>query len=113
MRKREAMTAEQILELDTEAMSLQEMVAKLDHSITKDPMAFGEAVYLLRRQHEIDTGIPMEEDYFGEQEAELKRFGCTRMSQRIDEDDLSGNDAEADDEPSADNDGGNGEHEED
>ena len=41
------------------------------------PVPAGETVYLsasqeLRRRHEIDTGIPMEEDCFGEQEAEMK-----------------------------------------
>ena len=67
------MTADEILKLDTEKLSLKEMVDMLDDSITKDPMSFGEAVYRLRRRHEIDSGIPMEEDYFGEQEAEMVR----------------------------------------
>ena len=67
------MTADEILKLDTEKMSLNKMVGMLDSNITRDPALFGEEVYKLRRRHEIDTGIPMEEDCFGEQEAEMKR----------------------------------------
>ena len=85
------MTADEILKLDTEKMSLNKMVGMLDSNITRNPALFGEEVYKLRRRHEIDTGIPMEEDCFGEQEAEMKRSLGLRF-----EDDEGGDDSEGD-----------------
>lgn len=67
------MTADEILKTDTAKKSLNELVNMLDGEIFADPELFGEEVYKLRVRKEEETGIPMEEDAFGRQEAELKR----------------------------------------
>ena len=67
------MTADEILKTDTTKKSLNELVNLLDEAIFDDPGRFGEEVYKLRRRKEEETGVPMEEDAFGIQEAEMKR----------------------------------------
>ena len=67
------MTADEILKTDTSKKSLCELVNLLDGEIFDDPDRFGDEVYKLRRRKEAETGVPMEEDAFGVQEAELMR----------------------------------------
>ena len=66
------MTADEILKTDTSKKNICELVDMLDSEIFDDPERFGEEVYKLRVRKEEETGIPMEEDAFGRQEAELK-----------------------------------------
>jgi len=67
------MTADEILKTDTSKKNICELVDMLDSEIFDDPERFGEEVYKLRVRKEEETGIPMEEDAFGRQEAEMKR----------------------------------------
>ena len=67
------MTADEILKTDTSKKSLNELVNMLDSEIFDDPELFGDEVLKLRRRKEDETGVPMEEDAFGVQEAELMR----------------------------------------
>jgi len=67
------MTADEILKTDTSKKNICELVDMLDSEIFNDPERFGEEVYKLRVRKEEETGIPMEEDAFGRQEAEMKR----------------------------------------
>lgn len=67
------MTADEILKTDTSKKNICELVDMLDSEIFDDPERFGEEVYKLRVRKEEETGIPMEEDVFGRQEADMKR----------------------------------------
>ncbi|MBQ2625015.1 MAG: hypothetical protein IJG18_07965 [Kiritimatiellae bacterium] len=67
------MTADEILKTDTSKKNICELVDMLDSEIFDDPERFGEEVYKLRVRKEEETGIPMEEDAFGRQEADMKR----------------------------------------
>ena len=67
------MTADEILKTDTSKKSLNELVNMLDSEIFDNPELFGDEVLKLRRRKEDETGVPMEEDAFGVQEAELMR----------------------------------------
>ena len=67
------MTADEILKTDTSKKNICVLVDMLDSEIFDDPERFGEEVYKLRVRKEEETGIPMEEDAFGRQEAEMKR----------------------------------------
>ena len=67
------MTADEILKTDTSKKNICELVDMLDSEIFDDPERFGEEVHKLRVRKEEETGIPMEEDAFGRQEADMKR----------------------------------------
>lgn len=67
------MTADEILKTDTTKKNLCALVDMLDSEIFDDPDRFGDEVLKLRKRKEAETGIPMEEDAFGQQEAELMR----------------------------------------
>lgn len=77
------MTADEILKTDTSKKSLNELVNMLDSEIFDDPERFGEEVYKLRVRKEEETGIPMEEDAFGVQEAELLGFGAQSVKEEL------------------------------
>lgn len=61
------MSIDELLKTDTSGMSLSEMISKIGDSILANP----NALYLLRKRHESDSGIPMEEDDFGIKEHDM------------------------------------------
>ena len=55
------MSIEDLMKTDTSKLSLSDMIAKVDGDVLNRPAD----VYRLRKRHEEDSGIPMEEDDFG------------------------------------------------
>lgn len=55
------MTVAELLKADTSKMSLSDMIAKVGDSVLEDE----DGLYQLRKRHEADSSIPMEEDDFG------------------------------------------------
>lgn len=69
MEKTKLKTIEEILAMDTTEMSLDEMVSMLDSPSDR----FHKDVLKLRLKKENESGIPMEEDSFSQEDADIGR----------------------------------------
>lgn len=72
-------TVDEILAHDTSALSLAEMIEMLDDVSDQN------AIFRLRKRHEIDSGIPMEEDEFGEGEASLFSDALASINEKLED----------------------------